>query len=69
MNGQNRNVSPFLHYLLGNFPAVAIIGPRQAGKTTLVKTAAPEWEYYDMERPEDYQLIFNDPSFFLRRYA
>lgn len=68
MTGQIRNATPYLHYLLAHFPAVAIIGPRQAGKTTLAKQVAPNWEYYDLEQPEDYQLIAHDPSFFFARH-
>lgn len=68
MIGQKRNVMPHLEYLVGNFPAVAVVGPRQAGKTTLVKQIVPKWEYYDLERPEDYQLIANDPSFFFTQH-
>lgn len=52
------------------FPVVAIIGPRQCGKTTLVKNLRPDWKYYDLERPDDYHLITSDPlGFFDRREA
>jgi len=36
---------------LRSFPAVAILGPRQAGKTTLARTFSPI--YYDLELDED----------------
>ena len=39
-----------------NFPAVAILGPRQCGKTTLALEIAKESEpsvYVDLERPSD----------------
>ena len=39
---------------LGHFPAVAILGPRQAGKTTLAKSVIksyPNARYLDLERP------------------
>lgn len=68
MTGEYRNATTHLQYLLEHFPAVAIIGPRQAGKTTLAKQVAPTWTYYDMEQPEDYQLITHDPSFFFNRH-
>ncbi|MDF1614068.1 ATP-binding protein [Desulfurivibrio dismutans] len=47
------------------FPVVAIIGPRQCGKSTLVRRLRPEWQYYDLESPDDYQLISSDPGRFL----
>lgn len=49
------------------FPAVAVIGPRQCGKSTLVQAVAPDWKYYDLERPDDYQLISSDPLGFFSR--
>lgn len=43
--------------LLNEFPAVAILGPRQVGKTTLAKNVAkhilPSPLYLDLERPSD----------------
>ncbi|MFA5717804.1 MAG: ATP-binding protein [Desulfobulbaceae bacterium] len=53
--------------LLEMFPAVAIIGPRQCGKSTLVKAIRPEWKYYDLERPDDYRLVTSDPLGFFSR--
>lgn len=53
--------------LLTMFPAVAVIGPRQCGKSTLVKNIRPEWKYYDLERPDDFRLISDDPLGFFSR--
>ncbi len=51
--------------LLEMFPVVAVLGPRQCGKSTLVKQLKPNWKYYDLEGPDDYQIVTNDPlSFF-----
>jgi predicted AAA+ superfamily ATPase len=41
---------------LNGFPAVAILGPRQAGKTTLAKSiisSYPDAVYLDLEKPSD----------------
>ena len=46
------------------FPVVAVIGPRQCGKSTLVRQLHPDWKYYDLESPDDYQLITEDPVAF-----
>jgi len=47
------------------FPVVTLIGSRQCGKSTLVRQLHPDWKYYDLESPDDYQLITDDPvSFF-----
>ncbi len=41
------------------FPAVLIIGPRQCGKTTLVKETI-EGQYFDLEKLSDYAYFDND---------
>ncbi len=62
---KQRYVSGKVNRLLEMFPVVAVIGPRQCGKSTLVQQLHPDWKYYDLESPDDYQLITADPvSFF-----
>ncbi len=61
---KKRHITHKVDQLLGMFPAVAVIGPRQCGKSTLVKQLRPGWKYYDLESPDDYQLISNDPIAF-----
>ncbi|MBN2344362.1 MAG: ATP-binding protein [Deltaproteobacteria bacterium] len=46
------------------FPAVAVVGPRQCGKTTLVRTLDSSWNYYDLERQADFSVISHDPDQF-----
>src|SRR5665647_161431 len=52
-----RNIESRLLKLLEYFPAVAILGPRQAGKTTLVKEIRKQLKkdsiYLDLENPVD----------------
>ena len=45
--------------LLGEFPSVTLLGPRQVGKTTLAKAVARDRDglYFDMERPSDRQAL------------
>lgn len=51
------------------FPVVAMLGPRQVGKTTLARQLALLWpgpvKHFDLEDPED-QARLADPSFVLR---
>jgi len=62
---KTRHLESKIKQLLEMFPVVAVIGPRQCGKSTIVKMIKPEWAYYDLESPDDYHLISNDPvSFF-----
>jgi len=45
-----------LHRLLGSFPVTAILGPRQAGKTTLAREFQAE-HFFDLENPRDAALL------------
>lgn len=52
----SRQLTPHLLDYLAQFPAVALLGPRQAGKTTLAESlAAGRWlsVYLDLESPTD----------------
>lgn len=57
--------------LLKQFPAVAILGPRQAGKTTLAKqiaaTAKKQTIYIDLEKQKD-RLLLSDIDTFLEEH-
>lgn len=68
MMDKKRFLGQKIHTLMELFPAVAVIGPRQCGKSTLVQTVCPDWKYYDLERPDDYQLITGDPLGFFSRH-
>ncbi len=57
-----------INQLLNKFPAVAIIGARQAGKTTLAKQLRPQWRYLDLENPNDFELISRDPVFYFSQF-
>jgi len=68
MTGFKRNVSSKINYLLEHFPVVVILGVRQAGKTTLVKSIRPDWKYYDLEKPSDYGAVSYHPEFLFQQY-
>jgi predicted AAA+ superfamily ATPase len=55
--------------LLGEYPVVTILGPRQAGKTTLAQQALPEYRYVNLEQPEIRQFAQDDPKAFLAHYS
>ena len=54
---------------LARFPVVALLGPRQVGKTTLARQLAADWpeptRHFDFEDPDDQQRLA-DPAFVLR---
>ena len=52
-----------------DYPVVTVIGPRQAGKTTLVKMAFPDYDYCNLENPEIRDLALPDPNALFSRYS
>jgi predicted AAA+ superfamily ATPase len=54
--------------LARGFPVVVVTGPRQAGKTTLVRAAFPDKPYVSMEDPDVRQYATEDARGFLAGY-
>ena len=63
-----RDIEAELHQLLGEYPVVTVLGPRQAGKTTLVSHALGDYEYCNLESPEIRQYALDDPKAFLSQF-
>lgn len=61
-----RAYEKLLKEYLDFFPCVAVIGPRQCGKTTLLESLSREWKIFDLEKQSDFQLIAQDVDLFLR---
>ena len=62
----NRRITLRLGYLLDHSPAVALLGPRQVGKTTLALNIAAERRsvYLDLEDEEDRAKLANPARYF-----
>lgn len=64
----SRSAEKDITRLSDQFPAVAIVGPRQVGKTSLAKHLASLWPqpsvYLDLENPADLNKL-SDPGLFL----
>ncbi len=54
--------------LLTEYPVVTVLGPRQAGKTTLVRHALNDYQYVSLESPDVLSFASGDPKAFLARY-
>jgi len=63
-----RVLEPRLRDLALKFPVVTVTGPRQSGKTTLVRQAFPEHAYVSLEDPELRSFAVADPRGFFRQY-
>lgn len=67
----SRRILPNIEKALAQFPAVALLGPRQAGKTTLARSVGSNHAnslYLDLERPSDLAKLA-DPELFLSRHV
>lgn len=63
-----RKILPELKKLLSEYPIVTILGPRQAGKTTLAQASLKDFEYCNLENPENRDFAINDPKAFLSQF-
>jgi len=54
--------------LAATFKAVALLGPRQSGKTTLARTVFPGKPYVSLENPDTRAFATEDPRGFLQQY-
>src|SRR5512136_166291 len=57
-----------LRRLLKTFPVVLVHGPRQCGKSTLVRMLLPDWTHLDLDRPADLAVLRADLEGFLERH-
>lgn len=63
-----RTAQSFLLQLARWYPAVALTGPRQAGKSTLARATFPTLPYVSLEDPDTQAFAIDDPCGFLGRY-
>jgi predicted AAA+ superfamily ATPase len=54
--------------LMRQYPIVAVLGPRQSGKSTLLKNTFPDYQYVTLEDKDIRQTANDDPRGFLRMY-
>lgn len=64
----SRNIDKAIRFLLGKYPIIAVTGPRQSGKTTLLKTTFSDYRYISLESPDNRTFAENDPKGFLKLY-
>jgi predicted AAA+ superfamily ATPase len=53
---------------VSGFPVITITGPRQSGKTTMIKHLFPDKRYISLEDPDNYEIAKTDPRGLLSKY-
>ncbi len=65
----NRDIERVLKTASRQFPAVIVTGPRQSGKTTLLKHLfSKSHRYVSMDNPDIRLMAINEPALFLENY-
>jgi predicted AAA+ superfamily ATPase len=64
----NRHIYKAIREYQSKYPILAVTGPRQSGKTTLLKTLFPDYRYVSLENPDARDFALRDPNGFLAEY-
>lgn len=64
----NRDIEKILINLAKTLPIISVTGPRQSGKTTLLKNIFKNYEYINLENPAMQNLAKADPVAFLKSF-
>lgn len=65
----NRKLEELINDNLHYFPVITITGPRQSGKTTLIRSMFKSLPYYSLENPDTRALAISDPMSFLTQHV
>ncbi|MDR1082963.1 MAG: ATP-binding protein [Coriobacteriales bacterium] len=63
-----RTLTASLQELVAQFPVVFLTGPRQSGKSTLLRQEFAAYRYVNLEEPDIRQAAIDDPRGFLATY-
>lgn len=63
-----RTMKEELQLLAKDYPVITVMGPRQSGKTTLVRAVFDEKPYANLEEPDQRLLATKDPRGFLAQF-
>lgn len=63
----DRKLTAIICSYTSKYPILTLTGPRQSGKTTLLKTIFPKYRYVSLENPDVRSFASDDPTAFLSR--
>ena len=63
-----RNIEKSIRVYLSKYPIIGVTGPRQSGKTTMLKTMFPDYTYVNLESFDARNFAESDPRGFLNHY-
>ena len=64
----SRHLSEILTSIIKKMPVITLTGPRQSGKTTLVKQCFSDFNYINLEETDKKELALTDPRLFFEIY-
>jgi hypothetical protein len=64
-----RSIIEQLKIYKSKYPILALTGPRQSGKTTLLRALFPDYTYLSLENPDLRTFAENDPNGFFDKYS
>lgn len=65
----SRQIESAIKKSAAKYPVVTVTGPRQSGKTTLVKNLFKNYAYVSLETPDDRDFAREDPRGFLNQFG
>lgn len=65
----HREMARELQAMAKKYPVITVLGPRQSGKSTLVRNVFPDKSYVSLENPDERSFAESDPRGFLERYT
>ena len=69
MSAVKRTIESSIKYYAKKYPVLAVTGPRQSGKTTMLKTMFPKYTYISLENPDLREFATTDPNGFFEYYS
>lgn len=68
MNAFKRTIEQAIKLYAKKYPVLAVTGPRQSGKTTMLKTMFANYTYVSLENPDMREFATKDPNGFFKHY-